>query len=80
MGLAKTQETLDKQRKHIEDSIQRMQVDVVRFVLRYRHKLVFQVIAHKSEGKTGMIASRKKKLERLGAEKVILRKLLDLII
>ncbi len=52
LHLSKTQDVIDKQRKQLEESIQKM-----------------QVIAAKSEGKTGMIASRKKKLTRLGAEK-----------
>lgn len=52
----KTQDEIDKQRKHIEQSIKKG-----------------QDFASKAgpEGKAGMVASRKKKLERLGAEKNI---------
>lgn len=53
LGAARTQEYIDKQRKQLEESIQKM-----------------QIAASKSEGKTGMVASRKKKLTRCGAEKV----------
>ena len=52
LGLVRSQDLIDKQRRHVEDSIQRM-----------------QVVAAKSDSKSGMVASRKKKLARVGAEK-----------
>jgi hypothetical protein len=52
--LARTQEKIDKQRKQLEDSIAKMQVAASR----------------DSSGKgSGQVASRKKKLNRIGAEK-----------
>lgn len=51
---AKIQAQVDKQRKSIEESVQKMQIN-----------------AAKSDNSNGMIASRKKKLLRLGAEKNI---------
>jgi ATP-binding cassette subfamily F protein 3 len=53
-AIAKTQSHVDKQRKSIEESVQKMQIN-----------------AAKSDSSNGMIASRKKKLLRLGAEKNI---------
>lgn len=37
LGLARSQELIDKQRKHVEETIQRMQVCGVLFVGVYRH-------------------------------------------
>jgi len=54
MNLARTQDTVDKQRKHLEESIRKMQITASR----------------DASGKgSGQVAARKKKLARHGAEK-----------